>query len=88
MVWVWVWVRVRVRVCVGVGVGVGVPLVCSRCIHDISCRLTEKVLRENFHLPLSEVAKKFGMCTTAFKKLCRKQVVFACSSGKLGTFVN
>ena len=23
--------------------------------------------------PLTEVAKKFGMCTTAFKKLCRKQ---------------
>ena len=61
---------------VGVGVGVGVPLVCSRCIHNISCRLTEKVLRENFHLPLSEVAKKFGMCTTAFKKLCRKQVSY------------
>mmetsp|Transcript_43689 Transcript_43689/g.103772 ORF Transcript_43689/g.103772 Transcript_43689/m.103772 type:complete len:500 (+) Transcript_43689:223-1722(+) len=35
--------------------------------------LNEKVLREHFHLPLTEVAKKFGMCTTAFKKLCRKQ---------------
>ena len=33
------------------------------------------MLREHFHLPLSEVAKKFGMCTTAFKKLCRKQGV-------------
>ena len=31
------------------------------------------MLREHFHLPLSEVAKKFGMCTTAFKKLCRRQ---------------
>lgn len=36
-------------------------------------RVTDKALRENFHLPLSEVAKKFNMCTTAFKKLCRKQ---------------
>ena len=36
-------------------------------------RVTDKALRENFHLPLAEVAKKFGMCTTAFKKLCRKQ---------------
>jgi hypothetical protein len=36
-------------------------------------RTTDKALRENFHLPLAEVARKFGMCTTAFKKLCRKQ---------------
>jgi len=36
-------------------------------------RMTDKALRENFHLPLSEVAKRFNMCTTAFKKLCRKQ---------------
>ena len=42
--------------------------------YDI-CRLTDKALREHFHLPLSDVAKKFGMCTTAFKKLCRKQGV-------------
>uniref|UniRef100_A0A7S4KEA1 RWP-RK domain-containing protein n=1 Tax=Guillardia theta TaxID=55529 RepID=A0A7S4KEA1_GUITH len=40
-----------------------------------SSRLTEKVLREHFHLPLVDVARKFGMCTTAFKKLCRKQGV-------------
>mmetsp|Transcript_27406 Transcript_27406/g.72334 ORF Transcript_27406/g.72334 Transcript_27406/m.72334 type:complete len:397 (-) Transcript_27406:435-1625(-) len=40
-----------------------------------SSRLTDKALREHFHLPLSDVAKKFGMCTTAFKKLCRKQGV-------------
>jgi len=48
------------------------------CIDNIlKCagRLSEKVLREHFHLPLSEVAKKFGMCTTAFKKTCRKQGV-------------
>jgi hypothetical protein len=36
-------------------------------------RVTENKLREHFHLPLTEVAKKFGMCNTAFKKLCRKQ---------------
>ena len=34
--------------------------------------VTEKELRENFHLPLHTVAKKFGMCTTAFKKMCRR----------------
>jgi hypothetical protein len=34
--------------------------------------ITGKMLRENFHLPLHTVAKKFGMCTTAFKKLCRR----------------
>ena len=31
--------------------------------------VTEQELRENFHLPLHTVAKKFGMCTTAFKKM-------------------
>ena len=36
-------------------------------------RTTDRALRDNFHLPLAEVAKKFGMCTTAFKKLCRRQ---------------
>ena len=34
--------------------------------------VTHKELRVNFHLPLHTVAKKFGMCTTAFKKLCRR----------------
>jgi hypothetical protein len=34
--------------------------------------VTEVILREHFHLPLQLVAKKFGMCTTAFKKLCRR----------------
>lgn len=38
--------------------------------------VTDTALREHFHLPLSEAAKKFSMCTTAFKKLCRKQVEF------------
>lgn len=36
---------------------------------------SEQNLREYFHLPLSDVAKKFGICVTAFKKLCRKQGV-------------
>ena len=31
--------------------------------------VTEQELRDNFHLPLHTVAKKFGMCTTAFKKM-------------------
>jgi hypothetical protein len=34
--------------------------------------VTQKELREHFHLPLHTVAKKLGMCTTAFKKLCRR----------------
>ena len=34
--------------------------------------LSEKELREHFNMPLNEVAKKYGMCTTALKKLCRK----------------
>ena len=35
-------------------------------------QITGKMLRDHFHLPLHTVAKKFGMCTTAFKKLCRR----------------
>ena len=34
--------------------------------------LSEKELRDHFNMPLNEVARKFGMCTTALKKLCRK----------------
>eukprot|EP00960_Hanusia_phi_P030788 748843-Hanusia_phi.AAC.1 len=34
--------------------------------------ITEQNLREHFHLPLHTVAQKFGMCTTAFKKMCRR----------------
>ena len=43
--------------------------------HDVATKrgaVTGQMLRENFHLPLHTVAKKFGMCTTAFKKLCRR----------------
>lgn len=34
--------------------------------------LSERELREHFNRPLNEVAKKYGMCTTALKKLCRR----------------
>jgi len=34
--------------------------------------ITERELRQHFHLPLHTAAQKFGICTTAFKKLCRK----------------
>eukprot|EP00656_Telonema_subtile_P024507 TRINITY_DN2672_c0_g1_i16.p1 TRINITY_DN2672_c0_g1~~TRINITY_DN2672_c0_g1_i16.p1 ORF type:complete len:166 (-),score=40.98 TRINITY_DN2672_c0_g1_i16:346-843(-) len=29
------------------------------------------VLKEHFHLPMVDVAKKFGICTTVFKRMCR-----------------
>jgi hypothetical protein len=38
-------------------------------LFNVARRITDKALREHFHLPLSGVAKKFSMCTTAFKKL-------------------
>mmetsp|Transcript_90449 Transcript_90449/g.146365 ORF Transcript_90449/g.146365 Transcript_90449/m.146365 type:complete len:99 (+) Transcript_90449:240-536(+) len=34
--------------------------------------VTCQTLRDHFHLPLHTVAVKFGMCTTAFKKMCRR----------------
>ncbi|KAJ1492060.1 RWP-RK domain-containing protein [Baffinella frigidus] len=34
--------------------------------------ITERELRQHFHLPLHTAAQKFGICTTAFKKLCRR----------------
>jgi len=40
-------------------------------------KVTYKQLQEHFHLPLAEVAKKFGMCTTAFKKLCRRHGIMS-----------
>mmetsp|Transcript_22396 Transcript_22396/g.50470 ORF Transcript_22396/g.50470 Transcript_22396/m.50470 type:complete len:335 (-) Transcript_22396:92-1096(-) len=45
--------------------------------------LTEKELREHFNMPLNEVAKKYGMCTTALKKLCRKYGVMQWPHRKL-----
>lgn len=34
--------------------------------------ITLDELRKYFHLPIAEVAKQFGTCTTALKKICRK----------------
>lgn len=34
--------------------------------------ITERELRQQFHLPLHTAAQRFGICTTAFKKLCRR----------------
>ena len=34
--------------------------------------MTQKDLQRQFHLPLHTVAKRFGICTTALKKLCRR----------------
>jgi hypothetical protein len=34
--------------------------------------VSEAELRANFHLPLHTAARKFGICTTAFKKMCRR----------------
>jgi hypothetical protein len=37
-----------------------------------SAVICERELRQHFHLPLHTAAQKFGICTTAFKKLCRR----------------
>lgn len=34
--------------------------------------ICERELRQHFHLPLHTAAQKFGICTTAFKKMCRR----------------
>jgi len=47
------------------------------------CMLSEKELRDHFNMPLNEVAKKFSMCTTALKKLCRKYGVMQWPHRKL-----
>jgi hypothetical protein len=41
-------------------------------IGDHSKQITLEELRKYFHLPIAEVAKQFGTCTTALKKICRK----------------
>ena len=46
-------------------------------------QITEKMLRDHFHLPLHTVAKKFGMCTTALQKLCRRFEI-PTRAGRLG----
>jgi hypothetical protein len=45
--------------------------------------LSERELRDHFNMPLNEVAKKYGMCTTALKKLCRKYGVMQWPHRKL-----
>lgn len=37
-----------------------------------SAVICERELRQHFHLPLHSAAQKFGICTTAFKKMCRR----------------
>lgn len=34
-------------------------------------RITLEVLTDHFHLPMAEVAKKFDVCVTFFKRICR-----------------
>ena len=58
--------------------------VCVRvfvCVCVFVC--AERELREHFNMPLNEVAKKYGMCTTALKKLCRKYGVMQWPHRKL-----
>jgi len=43
----------------------------SEVVHA-STVICEQELRQHFHLPLHTAAQKFGICTTAFKKLCRR----------------
>jgi len=51
--------------------------------HTRTPLLSEKELRDHFNMPLNEVAKKYGMCTTALKKLCRKYGVMQWPHRKL-----
>merc|ERR1711939_1091245 len=37
-----------------------------------AARLTKEVLEAHYHLPMAVVAKKFSVCLTYFKKLCRQ----------------
>merc|ERR1711939_338758 len=37
-----------------------------------AARLTKEVLEAHYHLPMAVVAKKFSVCMTYFKKLCRQ----------------
>ena len=45
----------------------GLP--CGRM--QIKKNLEFDVLKEHFHMPMVDVAKKFGICTTVFKRMCR-----------------
>ncbi len=37
-----------------------------------SVAITMSLLQQHFHMPLKIVSRKFGVCTTEFKKLCRR----------------
>ena len=38
-------------------------------------RITLEVLESHYHLPMAEVARKFEVCLTYFKKVCRRHGV-------------
>ncbi len=63
------------------------PVLESKLIRGVCWKqaqmLSEKELRDHFNMPLNEVAKKFSMCTTALKKLCRKYGVMQWPHRKL-----
>ena len=40
-----------------------------------AAKITKQVLEDHFHLPMAEVAKKYGVCITYFKKVCRSHGV-------------
>jgi len=40
-----------------------------------AAKITKEVLESHFHLPMAEVAKKFQVCLTYFKKVCRSHGV-------------
>jgi len=41
-------------------------------VQPLARSITLEDLRKFFHLPIAEVARHFGTCTTALKKICRK----------------
>jgi len=47
--------------------------------------ISERELREHFGIPLNEVATKFGICTSALKRLCRKYGVMRWPHRRLQT---
>ena len=38
-------------------------------------RVTLDVLQQHFHLPMRDVARKFDVCVTFFKRICRSRGV-------------
>jgi len=40
-----------------------------------AAKITKEVLESHFHLPMADVAKKFHVCLTYFKKVCRSHGV-------------